>query len=635
MTKVALCVNCFFGSNINRLVLQLASLLVCVDVKPETYKADQIYHELLNRGMSDDVIMQICPDLAHLIHRKRQLVSCQSGIDSALLNNLIYVYHFTTVINAYDKVLAERHTSIRACIHRLLQMGFRKCVSTNVHVAMYCDGVSGQMYANLDDFRRRFDVQHFNQLFRDKVWNINQFTRPYYFIYFRCPHVFQNVNKRAKELFNEKNPMFAQLLTYDEYTSDTSIRYAFHQACEPIEHIGDIVLTRSRFELLNFIVKYHTYVWPSILNVWQYQYIYHTYFRDIDHTHETKQILEKYYPNGFKMTYDIFLEVYTYQSELFDDAIAQYYDEHIKACAHQSYSGPIHNVYNEFHELYPNSSLQGTTYHTNVMINRNRFLADYDDWHKFFADDDDFTCGLDYYNIIYQTYLKAVQKQFNIDKPIYEKLFKRLGVKVENMNIQTVRQVLPSVLSDMDNVWVRYLYVIAMKMCMYDTPFVLKDKGVYELRHKSYSTTNKIIPPHLPYNFTNVQESASEDVAFVSIHLTDWTDRAQMMFNFNTYYYFNSTATNYQKLSDKTLFTACRSNSLRMVLKLYNPNIIINWGRYYYKYDSLVPFTDAHGLTTFKYVCQRDRRHVCEDVDEKEVNEWNDKIAQEPIGQLH
>ena len=340
----------------------------------------------------------------------------------------------------------------------------------------------------------------------------------------------------------------------------------------------------------------------------------------------------KYYPNGFKLDYSIFVELYELQPELFVDKINfdnfKNYNENINE---------VKRIYQEFHEIYSNSSFQGTKYHTNVMINRNQFLYDYDSKYKFFTDDDDFTCGLENYYRIYQEYENIINEFYKVDIPTYKLLFKILNLNINVPNIinnefrKNIREIF-TIQNMAENIYVRYLYVIYTKCCIFETRFMYKRDNKYTLRIKSFSECNKIIPPYLPFNFTMIQESASEDCAFTYIHYSNISLNNVLNYNFNTYYYFNAACNNYVLLDKKSSFTINRYNTYKMIIgsniERYTP---LNIGRYYYKFDSIVEFINCNNIEELRFVCDKQDRKI-KSGDIKDINDWNDKLSREYLG---
>jgi len=584
--NIALCINCYHNTNINKFIIHLSSLLVMPDLSKFEY-SQKIKQFILNKYefLSDDKI-----------------------------NNLEYIYNFYTIVSTYEEIENKniQFNNLNECIEYLLNHNFRKINYNNlIHVAFYCDGISGYKYRDLEDFKNRFDIPHFNELFKDKIILPNQVNKLLYFIYSENPNLFPEIIAKANELYKNKHDIFKRNVEYEDCINNSEI---YNKYLSYINHLKSVIYPYSK-NILNTFSKQEFNIYSNIINLTilenklpnltlsQFRYIYDNYFKSFDFFKNRIQNYLKFkYPNGFKMDYSIFLELYQLQPELFNEEIENYFK--FKFINYNSNIIKVKNVYNEFHKIYPNSSFQGTKYHTNLMINRNQFLKDFISSIKFFNDDDDFTCGLENYYKIYSEYKKIINNYYLLDVPVYKSIFELLNIKIDvkpTLTIEFRKEMYNLFTTKLmsENIYIKYLYVIYMKICMFDTRFIYrnniyKDNQInykYKLIHKSYSTCNKIINEYLPFNFTSIQESASEDCIFIMAHCSNIVLTNMFNFNFDTYYYFISAHTNYTPLSKSSKFVSSRVHSYKLIMgsniERFTP---LNIGRYYFKYDSLVEF---------------------------------------------
>ena len=529
-----------------------------------------------------------------------------------------------------------------------------------------------------------------------------------YFIYNHQPDIFTQINNKAQELYDNNHEIFYKIIDYDDYKNNTVIQLYFKQMIFKLTNkYVNHVLMCNEFNKYNTIIIYKIKSNLFPLNIQQFKFIYDTYFKNINFKNEIYYILKTHYPYGFKLTYDTFLELYQLQPELFNYELEKYFNNDFKN--YDDNILKVKEVYNEFHNLYPNSSFQGTKYHTNVMICRNQFLKDYNEFYKFFSDDDDFTCGLDNYVKIYDTYKQHINEYFKIDIPIYKDIIDKIqksGIKIDvekdvekdettnetlknierdetlkniettnetdlktdlktnlktnetnknnytqintqnyilNLNdINKFRKFLQNILiyTNIYNIYIKYLYMLSMKIYMFESFFVSTDKhNLYKIHKKSFSMCNKIIPPYLPFNFTSIQESASEDCIFIILHYSNILMSNVFNFDFNTYYYFDSTASNYLKLSKASNFVINRVYSINLMIgNIQNKYTLINCGRYYFKFDSIVEFVNNKNKEELRFVCDRKERKIkINDVLKvfKDYNDWNNKISNECLGVLY
>ena len=696
--KISLCINCFAGTNIQKFIIHLTSLLVVPDLSKM--------------------------NISNISRMSKILKEKYEYNDDIKLNDEKYVFNAYTTITTYEEIQKSKleFKSINECISFYLNHNFRKINldSSKIHVAFYCDSTSGYKYSGLQDFKNRFDIQQFNELFKNYIIKPNEYSKInklLYFIYSQNSYLFPEFNEKINELYNNGHDIIKRYIKYDDYKNNINIRIEFNKLVLNVKNAknGNLneILSKKEFEIYENIIKLSILDKSVKLDIIQFKYIYNNYFKNVDFSKRIQNILKNNYPNGFKIDYYIFMELYELQPELFDDEIEKYFDENVNKNLNtnenlneninknenddenentltnsnsslnsnlnenentltnsnsslnsnlnensntiphfKNYNPNIINVkkiYNEFHKEYPNSSFQGTKYHTNVMINRNQYFKDFDEYYKFVSDDDDFTCGLEHYYEIYKLQINQNinQNQYQIDKPIYSHIFKLLNINIHcpdylnNEFRKNIRKIF-TIENMMNNMYIRYLYIIYMKICLLETRFIYKDSSTnkYVLRSKCYSECNKIIPPYLPFNFIPVQEAAAEDCAFSLIHYSN-VNSFIFNLNFDTYYYFVSAANDYTTLSKNKSYNIERFLAYKFVLgsnlERYN---VLNKGRYYYKYDSIVDFEILKNddlIHEFRFTTDRiDRNITLNDVFKKyNIEEWNNKLSCEYLGILY
>ena len=721
--KISIGINCFAGTNIQKFIIHLTSLLVMPDLSK------------LNTS--------------NISRMLKFLKEKYEYLDDVKLNDEKYVFNAYTIITTYEEIQNSKieFKSINDCISFYLKHNFRKINLDNskIHVAFYCDSTSGYKYSGLQDFKNRFDIQQFNELFKDYIIKPEEylkFNKLLYFIYSQNSYLFPEINKKINDLYNEGHDIFKRYVNYNDYKNNINTRIKFNELVMNLKRINFVnqfqfnlneILLKDEFDKYSDIIKLLVLDKANKLDIVQFKYIYNNYFENVDFSKRIHEILKNKYPNGFKIDYYIFIELYELQPELFNEKIEKYFDnfeiknenqkqienknenklnqlnenelnqkqienknenklnqkqieiknenelnqlnENLKFKNYNPNIIKVKNIYNEFHKLYPNSSFQGTKYHTNVMINRNQYLKDFDEYFKFVSDDDDFTCGLEHYYSIYQEYqklnLNSNQTQYEIDKPIYQKIFKLLNInincpdKLNNEFRKNIRNIF-TIENIANNMYVRYLYIIYMKLCLLETRFIYKSSKTnkYTLRSKCYSECNKIICPYLPFNFIPVQEAAAEDCAFSLIHYSNVSSFI-LNNNFDTYYYFVSAANDYTNLANNKFYNIERFLAYKFVLgSNLERYTVLNIGRYYYKYDSIIEFEvldfehsrnknensrNEHSksenlnqneikINNFRFTTDRNDRKI--DISNilnnyENIDKWNDKLSHEYLGILY
>ena len=259
------------------------------------------------------------------------------------------------------------------------------------------------------------------------------------------------------------------------------------------------------------------------------------------------------------------------------------------------------------------------------MINRNQFLSDFDSKHKVFIDDDDFTCGLEYYYKIYQLYVSNINKiyltirdkiietlhYFEFEFDSSEEDFIRPGrlalhtsgnkFEISNVihelyrtfDILEFRKLMRDyLLPDANyNIVKRLIYSIYTKMNMYNFPVMRINPIINEIERSidTYADWSKIIPPYMPINFIMVNDTLCEDVMFSKINYTqtNYFDVSKPIY----YYLFEAHSNHWGTWENCSWFERIHILSyLNLIKPNYFKYTFVNIGRYYYKYDSVVEF---------------------------------------------
>jgi len=595
--KIAICLNCYYKSNISKLISQLSSLLM---------KSNDKYKYLKLRGK------------AYL------------GPSEIITSNITF-------------------KSINQCINYLKSQGFTETKTKNIHVALYCDGLSGQVYENINDFKNRIDIKEFNEIFSNKIFKIESLKCLPYFIYILSPSLFPEIRNKIIEFIKQNN-------------TDTT------KQLNEFKNIPEYIFDKIDFNIDK----------PN--NIVLYQYIYNTYFKDVDFSKRIRNLIysnqNEKYKHGFKLAYSSFIELYQLQPELFQSEIENYFNTKFENNYTENIE-KIKEIFNEFNKIYPNSSLQGTYYHTNLMINRTRFLNDFDEYYKFFIDDDDITGGLDNYYSIYKWYNKNVKINYDelnniikyIDLKLVIKDYDKMNVdelnknqlnknenqsqnqneninqnenqnenqsqnqneninqlnknenqlnknenqlnknenqsqnqnkninlnENQNENINQLneninqsqnkirKQIKEIIENNINNPLGRYLYITYTKYCI----FKFNVWNGFSIQNNICAMWNDIIPPYLPLNFLNIQETRCEDSSFNGLHFVNNFINNQEII----YYYTTPSLNNYSRekniiveLKIKSIFKYLHKNKLSY-LKM-------NHGRWFYNLNNTIKFID-------------------------------------------
>ena len=535
--RIAICLNCYYNSDISKLILQLTSLL-CINNNININNDDN------NNNNNNNNI------------NNNNNVKNNNNNNVNIKNNNINNDTNTTIVNLFNKIYSEENnfTNIDECINYLKQHGFKQINKyPPIHIALYCDGLSGYVYKDINDFKKRIDIKEFEEIFKDTVFNASQLKSVPYFIYKSSPLSFPQINEQIKKEIMNINitDIKSKILSFQQKYNIIPPKYIFNYV-------------NFDFQKPDFII---------------YNYVYNKYFKSYDFSKE----ISKIYNCNFKLTYSSFIELYQLQPELFNDKIKKYF-KNFK----NNYSknvDKIKKIFNEFHNKYPNSSLQGTRYHTNLMINRTRFLNDFDEYYKFFIDDDDFTGGLNNYYSIYKWYIENVHINYNEINKILQflniKSINHVHYNFDEKNRKIIKHIIEN---NIDKPLGRYLYVVFMKYCIYKFNVWNQNK----IQNQICAIWNDIIPPYLPLNFLNIQETRCEDSSFNYFHFVN-----KLINNdFIVYYYHNPSLQNYTQQQD--YITELKIKSIFSYFNISNLNYLgLNYGRWFYKLNDNIEFINS------------------------------------------
>ena len=637
--EIAVCVNCYHGSDVSRLAVQLASLLVDVDARVMDCGDDSGIDRIDSRVDKIDHVDKIDSKID-----KIDQVDSSIKIDSKIDTKPIA-----------DKIYHQNFNSVKEALSYFLLSGFKRCKTKNIKIAFYCDSTSGYQYSSLEDFKKRIDISHFNEIFNSYKLFARDIKHFYYFVYKR----YQNSPLRLTN-FPEIPVLRSVVATYEHYKTSERLRKDFNNYVKQFCNAHKIpvripaMFDSVEFASWNYVLNYKIRESEQGYEAFRYFLETSTVSKALIHTINSQ--FAKDYPDGYSLNYFEFLEIYEKQPELFDKEIEKWYQ------SFKNYNENIENVkrlFAEFHEEYPNSTFQGTKYHTNLMINRNQFLMDYDSHIKFFVDDDDISCGVDNYNLIVDQYCLEMEKVMKSkETKVFIDYLKQLDPSFKNPHADFRKKLkywfLPT------TQFKRYLYIHYMTMCVYNVRCVVAEKNEQGIQNLHFSRIesmksktkiigmwNKVIPPYLPFNYLNVQETLNEDTGFCSMHLTGMNLLETPV---NIYYYINRSYSNY--------FNSLRSEP-EMAKRIMSVNVELdptyhmysNLGRYYYKYDSIVEFCvhrEDEDKTELRFVCDRNRKigseflKIVKDKFEDEsqapkrfVDAWNDKLSREPLRLLY
>ena len=658
-----LCLNCYFNSNIQLLIRQISSLLCKVDLKPYEKAIEKV--ELLTNYFSkkvDNNFNKIDDYQTFIKKIKNQLNKINEDEDiyyKKLLNEILifdslYDYEdvdniknirniiiFVNVKNIYDKINNENITfnSINQCIKYLCANGFTKCNSKNIKIELHCDGLSGYKYKDVNDFVKRIDSKDYEKY--DNILNVDDFcnslTKIPYFLYIEDPLYFKNLNKEMIKYYKNNKNEFTVSITEKEYST-------IPQIANLVNKLYNIKETNlMEFRIKNFIYQEKHYIKENTLIPIPYYYYnkVHEFYKITDSDKlKLKEILKnKMKSNSFKMDYKMFMLEYNNVSKSFlvnqFPLIQNYYDN----------VNNIIKLYKELHNLYPNSSLEGTKYHVNVMINRNIFLKD-PNYFKIFVDDDDFTNGLDNYNHNINLYKQKIKELFPSIRNSIIACLKNISIKNK-----TKMKKIPENIIDFQ----KFIYNYFMK-----TPInrfdEINNRIIYHEYSKFYINflslkliSNKfsfnhvygfwscIIIPYMLFPIVNVQETSGEDVGFKLSHLYNNNNDDK-----DSLYLYNYLTKSQADYNDDDITHKHSENSVILnidnhIFKYDNQNK----GRYYYKYDSLVEclkYNDKTGDFTesIEFVCERNRKITKKEILLKyTLEQWNDKLSDEYLLDLH
>lgn len=659
------CLNCYFNSNIQLLIKQISSLLCKVDLKPYDDAIKKI--ELLTNYFSkktNDEFNKIDNYQEFIEKVKNQLSNIKEDVDKdvyykKLLNEILVfdslydhgstdsilnirnIIIFINVKNIYDKINNDNITfkNLNQCIKYLCANGFTKCSSKNIKIELHCDGLSGYKYKNVDDFIRRIDSKDYEKY--DNILNVDDFcnslTKIPYFLYIEDPLYFKNLNKEMIKYYRNNKKEFSVTIIDNEYSNIPQITNLLNQTYD----IKETNITE--FRIKNFIYQEKFHIKEDTLKRIPYYYynkVHENYKITDSDKMKLKEILKnKMKSNKFKMDYKMFMLEYNNVNKTFlidhFPLIQNYYDN----------VNNIIKLYKELHNLYHNSSLEGTKYHTNLMINRNMFLKD-PNYFKIFIDDDDFTNGLDNYNHNIKVYKRKLKELFPSIRNNIITCFNNISINSKSKIIKIPENIvdfqkfiydyfMKSPINRFDDINNRMIYYEYSKFYInFLLLYASNDK--FSFRHVN-SFGSCIIIPYILFPIDNVQETFGEDVGFKISHLyNNNINDKNILYLYN---YFTPSKSDY---NDNDITHRYSENSVILnmdnhIFKYDNQNK----GRYYYKYDSLVEclkYNDKTGkfVESIEFVCERNRKITKKEIlSNYTLEQWNDKLSDEYLLELH
>lgn len=658
--------NCYFNSNIQLLIRQISSLLCKVDLKPYEKSIEKI--NLLTNYFSKKIdgnfnkienyqsfIEKVKNEIKNItdnninedIYYKKLLTEIlifDSFYNYEYIDNIINIQNIIILVNVkniYEKINSNNitFTNLKQCIKYLCDNGFKRCESKNIKIELHCDGLSGYKYKNVNDFVKRVDLKDYEKC--NNIINIDEYcnslTKIPYFLYIEDPLYFQTLNKEMIKYYKNNKKEFSVSITDEEYLNIPQITNLVNQLYK-IEKTNI-----TEFRIKNFIYQEKHHIKENTLIPIPYYYYnkIHEYYKitDSDKTKLKEILRNKMKNNKFKMDYKMFMLEY-------DNVNKSFLKEQFPLI--QNYYNNIKNIieiYKELHNIYPNSSLEGTKYHTNLMINRNMFLKN-PNYFKTFIDDDDFTNGLDNYNYNINIYKQKLKELYpNIRNNIIQ-CFKNLSIKNKSKmkkipeNFIEFQKFIYSYfmktpINRFDDVYNRIIYHEYSKFYI-DFSLSFKYNEKISLKYAN-SFSSCFIIPYLLFPLDNVQETLAEDGGFKKSHLyNNHIKDKNVLYLYN---YFSVSYSDYNN-DDVTHQNSEKSIILNMDNHIYKYDKQ-NKGRYYYKYDSLIEYLKYNDKTgefeeSIEFVCERNRKITKKEILSKyTLEQWNDKLSDEYLLELH
>ena len=465
---------------------------------------------------------------------------------------------------------------LSSCLKIIDNYNFIPIESKNINVEFYCDGISGYKFKDFDDFYRRLEPKQFNEIVETNKLNVDDSNY----------EIFNPGNTIDFETFKQNIKLFQPILT------QLKIRQIDENKFNEIKSKFDPKIIKSLY--INKPISYEQ-------------------FMKIRGEYEPlKQAAKEYFETKFKNDY----------SNEFKQ---------------------LKQIYNEFHELYPNSSFHGTKYHTNAMINRNIFLNNHISEFKFIIDDDDFSCSLDNRNDmlrLYKGYTERIYHQLG-----YERLIKSLLAKLDPhhkaLRTNSLEEFRRAIFTFFKTITPNKLQLFKeyMKVSVFRFRGIIKTEREIGLKKEKKEEQKSVhcsgiwsavFPPFLINNYMNVQEMASDDVGFMDAHESLHNHLPLSLFP--SYYYISTSYSGYGKLENESIEVKKRIYALGAVQTGKNrdayKSCFLNFGKYYYKYDSVVEFDDH-----IAFVCCRVRNTQLNQI--HDIDKYNEMLSKEELLKLH
>ena len=496
-----------------------------------------------------------------------------------LLNELLTIdlenqHEIMTKINNFIESLTW--TDIPSCLKIIDRFNFIPIESNNINVEFYCDGISGYKYKDFNDFYKRMEPKQFNEIVNESKFNVDESNYD----------VFNPKNELDFETFKQNIKLFQPTLTQLRITQIDENKF------NEVRHKFDGKIIKSLY--INKPITYEQ-------------------FMKIRGEYEPlKQAAKTYFETKFKNDYTAELQ-------------------------------QIKTMFNEFHAIYPNSSFHGTKYHTNAMINRNIFLNNHISEYKFIIDDDDFSCSLDNRNDMLRLYKGYTERIFY--KMGYGQLMKTMLAKIDphhkalrTNNLEDFRRAIFTFFKIITPNKLQF-FKEYMKVSVFRFRGIIKTEREIGLKKEKKEEQKSVhcsgiwsavFPPFLINNYMNVQEMASDDVGFMDAHESLHNHLPLSLFP--SYYYISTSYSGYGKLEEESVEVKKRIYALGAIQTgknrdAYKSNFI-NYGKYYYKYDSVVEFDDG-----LNFVCCRVRNIQLNQI--HDIDEYNERISREELLKLH
>lgn len=517
-----------------------------------------------------------------------------------------YVYQIVAVKTMYFilEIKNREFNSIEEIIDLACKdYNFIKINTNNIKVSIIVDNISGQKYESFTDFYNRLEQKDLEQIdscmnykyFMYKKGDVKSIGKTKFIDYTKekIRLLTDDIATKAIETLKKNNPniVFPDL---DKY--ELLMRYNIIFSKE-LKQAHDLI-QESPFKALNILFMIR-------------KLDYRDFIQDYDELPDLKSLANEYFNNKFVN---------------FDSGINE-----------------LNNIYEEFHVLYPNSDIMGTKYHTNAMISRNIFLSKNFRDYNFIIDDDDFSSSLDDRNDFIQYYKQMTNDIFN--KGLNMKL-KQMIRKVDHahkcLNITDLEEFRKSIFTFFKQPMTQTkteIYKTYMKLCVYRFRGIIKTTRNNEIEQKSVHCSgvwSAVFPPYCPNCYMNVQEMASDDVGFMEAHEALHNHAIDTFIPI--YYYIDSGYTGYDKIDFMDPEFKNRIHVLRAITineknnREPYVNNMINFGKYYYKYDSIVPYINNDKTESLEFVSNHLRRNKNPT---KDYNTWNSSLNKEPVLTLH